>query len=68
MGSSGKTRTTFAKLNRESKRRDKRAEKEARKAARRLAGTRSDVHAEALDTAFPHDGDLEPTAPQLTGA
>lgn len=36
MGSSGKTRTTYAKLNRESKLRDKRAEKEARKAARKL--------------------------------
>ncbi len=36
MGSSGKTRTTFAKLNRESKLRDKRAEKEARKTARKL--------------------------------
>lgn len=36
MGSSGKTRTTFAKLSRESKLRDKRAEKEARKAARKL--------------------------------
>lgn len=36
MGSSGKPRTTFQKLNRESKLRDKRAEKEARKAARKL--------------------------------
>lgn len=36
MGSSGKTRTTFAKLSRESKLREKRAEKEARKAARKL--------------------------------
>ena len=36
MGSSGKARTTFAKLNRESKLRDKRAEKEARKVARKL--------------------------------
>ena len=36
MGSSGKTRTTFAKLSRESKLRDKRADKEARKAARKL--------------------------------
>jgi hypothetical protein len=36
MGSSGKTRTTFAKLNRESKLREKRAEKEARKAAKKF--------------------------------
>ena len=36
MGSSGKRRTTMAKLNRESKLREKRAEKQARKAARKL--------------------------------
>lgn len=36
MGSSGKTRTTFAKLSRESKPRGKRADKEARKAARKF--------------------------------
>jgi hypothetical protein len=38
MGSSGKKRTTMAKLNRESRLRDKRADKDARKAARKLAG------------------------------
>lgn len=37
MGSSGKKRTTFAKLNREAKLRDRREDKKARKAARRLA-------------------------------
>ena len=37
MGSSGKKRTTMAKLNRESKLREKRVEKQARKAARKLA-------------------------------
>jgi hypothetical protein len=36
VGSSGKRRTTFTKLNRESKLRDKRAEKQARKAARKV--------------------------------
>ncbi|MDE3133422.1 MAG: hypothetical protein KGL15_05095 [Acidobacteriota bacterium] len=36
MGSSGKKRTTRAKLEREGKLREKRLEKEARKAARRL--------------------------------
>lgn len=40
MGSSGKKRTTMAKLNRESRLRDKRAEKQARKAARRLTAAR----------------------------
>jgi hypothetical protein len=37
VGSSGKKRTTMAKLNREGKLREKRFEKEARKAARRLS-------------------------------
>ncbi len=37
MGSSGKRRTTMAKLNREGKLREKRAEKQARKAARKLS-------------------------------
>jgi hypothetical protein len=36
MGSSGKKRTTMAKLNRESRLREKRAEKAARKNARKL--------------------------------
>ena len=36
MGSSGKKRTTRAKLDREGKLREKRVEKQARKAARRL--------------------------------
>ncbi len=36
MGSSGKRRTTMAKLNREGKLREKRAEKQARRAARKL--------------------------------
>ncbi|MBV9837964.1 MAG: hypothetical protein JO156_07590 [Solirubrobacterales bacterium] len=40
MGSSGKKRTTVAKLNRESKLRDKRAKKQARHAARRLTAAR----------------------------
>jgi hypothetical protein len=35
VGSTGKKRTTMAKLNRESRLREKRAEKQARKAARR---------------------------------
>jgi hypothetical protein len=36
MGSSGKKRTTMAKLNRENKLRERRREKEIRKQARRL--------------------------------
>ena len=62
MGSSGKTRTTYAKLNRESKLREKRLEKEVRKAARKLdaAGetTDSDHAPEELRSASlgPHPG------------
>ena len=37
MGSTGKKRTTRAKLNREGKLRDKRADKQARKTARKLS-------------------------------
>jgi hypothetical protein len=37
MGSNAKKKTTFAKLNRESKLREKRAEKAAKKAARKEA-------------------------------
>jgi hypothetical protein len=36
MSSRGKKKTTFAKLNRESKLRERRAEKQARKEARRM--------------------------------
>ena len=46
MGSSGKKRTTMAKLNREHKLREKRVEKQARKAARKLTAA-SDVAEEA---------------------
>jgi hypothetical protein len=46
MGSSGKKRTTMAKLNREGKLREKRVEKESRKTARKLSAAR-----DAADTA-----------------
>jgi hypothetical protein len=50
MGSSGKKRTTMAKLNRENKLRERRAEKEARKDARKRAaadpGPRDDAQGE----------------------
>ena len=52
MGSSGRNRTTQAKLNRESKLREKRIEKRARKAARNSSTSRDDAkpapHAEPL--------------------
>jgi hypothetical protein len=46
LGSSGKKRTTMAKLNREGRLREKRVEKEARKTARKLSAAR-----DAADTA-----------------
>jgi hypothetical protein len=51
VGSSGKRRTTWSKLNRETKLRDKRVEKQARKAARRLtaASDADDALPEGLD-------------------
>ena len=50
MASSGKQRTTWAKLNRESKLRDKRADKEARKAARKLSAANDGPMLEPHDT------------------
>jgi hypothetical protein len=55
VGSSGKKRTTMAKLNREGKLREKRLDKQARKVARRLAAARDAAEApsgvERLDAA-----------------
>ncbi len=45
MGSSGKKRTTMAKLNREGRLREKRAEKQSRKAARKLSAARDAAQA-----------------------
>jgi hypothetical protein len=56
VGSSGKKRTTMAKLNRESKLREKRAEKQARKAARRLNGASDFVGAESRPEELDADG------------
>jgi hypothetical protein len=56
MGSSGKKRTTFAKMNREQRLRERRAEKEARKAARKLAGPIDHtLELEPVDSATPED-------------
>lgn len=52
VGSSGKKRTTMAKLNREAKLRDKRAQKQTRKAARKLSAER--------DAEEPDSGPEEP--------
>jgi hypothetical protein len=52
MASSGKKKTTMAKLNREAKMRERRMDKQARKAARKLAAT---LPADAAD-GTPVDG------------
>jgi hypothetical protein len=46
MGSNGKKKTTFAKLNREQKVRDRRIEKQVRKDARKLAAASAQSVAE----------------------
>ena len=48
MSSRGKKKTTFAKLNRETKLRERRIEKKARKEARRLAPPEPDVATEMV--------------------
>ena len=57
MGSSGKKRTTMAKLNRESKLRDKRADKEARKTARKSGA----IGSSPVDQAGGEDPGATPT-------
>jgi hypothetical protein len=52
MASSGKRKTTMAKLNRESKLRDKRAMKEARKAERKQASTDGSDSVQHSDDAY----------------
>ena len=53
MGSSGKRKTTMAKLNRERKLIERRLEKQAKKEARRASAQESDPHS---DTAELSDG------------
>ena len=60
MGSSGKKRTTMAKLNRETRLRDKRADKEARKTARKMASADGGLGSEAIgDESWPEAIDAE---------
>ena len=60
MGSSGKKRTTMAKLNREGKLREKRFEKEARKAARKMSAASDAEAGSGLE-------DLGGDSPELRG-
>jgi hypothetical protein len=60
MASSGKRKTTMAKLNRESKLRQKRIEKAARKDARKLA----DANTESIGPAPSYDEDGYPIVPE----
>jgi hypothetical protein len=57
MGSSGKKKTTMAKMNRERRLRERRLDKQAKKDARKLAS--------ALDPT--QSGDLPPDDPELAG-
>lgn len=64
MASSGKKRTTMAKLNRETRLRTKRAEKAARRAARKLSDSDATEAASPRDltVATPTDDALAPHA------
>ncbi len=75
MASSGKKKTTMAKLTRESKLRERRLDKQAKKDARRNAPPADPEQPGALYTtsAEPHETDpeqpaLEPTGPALADA
>ena len=74
MGSSGKKRTTMAKLNRESKLRERRIEKDARKAARKQAGAdhghRDEVAVEppSPTTVADHSGQRDPATSRASAA
>jgi len=64
MGSSGKKRTTMAKLNRETRLRDKRADKEARKTARKMAASDGDLGPETVgEETWPIEADAVLTGP-----
>jgi hypothetical protein len=62
MASSGKRKTTMAKLQRESRLRERRMEKKARKAARKLASVEQ-PHDEVITDSEPVGGDGEPAIP-----
>jgi hypothetical protein len=76
MASSGKKRTTMAKLTRESKLRERRADKQARKSARKLESAERPAHAaDATGVATAEDTGsgvgqvvLDPVAPGLVDA
>jgi hypothetical protein len=69
MASRGKKKTTFAKLNRETKLRERRAEKEARKQARRLeaeSGVSETVGAGEFDSVTAGEFETVPAGPLET--
>jgi hypothetical protein len=63
MASTGKKKTTMAKLNRESKLRERRAEKEARKRLRKLDA----AHALSQPEGFSTEGQESPDVPPVPG-
>jgi hypothetical protein len=72
MASRGKKKTTFAKLNRETKLRERRAEKEARKQARRLeaesGGVSETVGAGEFDSVQAGEFETVPAGPPETAS
>jgi hypothetical protein len=62
MASSGKKKTTMAKLNRESRLRERRLEKKARKEARKLAAADPDQLSDTLTASTVDSPDYVPAA------
>lgn len=64
MASSGKRKTTFAKLSREARLREKRQDKEARKAARRQEALERPAELTELEPDTAPNADMDPAAPE----
>lgn len=65
MASSGKKKTTMAKLNRESKLRERRLDKQARKDARKYAAAHPDESTDLLDPATGESASSDAEGPAL---
>jgi hypothetical protein len=63
MASSGKKKTTMAKLDRERRMRERRMDKQARKDARKLAGPDAIAAEDALDSLAANDDSSLPSRP-----
>jgi hypothetical protein len=65
MASSGKKKTTMAKLNRESKLRERRLDKQARKDARKYAAAHPDEPTDLLNPAIDESASTDAEGPAL---